>query len=54
MNSTSETALTNRPLTLEQAVGQMLLAAFNGYTLPPKFRSLLGQQHLGGVTLFDL
>ncbi len=52
MNGTGETAVTDSPLNLEQAVGQMLLAAFNGYSLPAKFKALLAQRHLGGVTLF--
>ena len=51
MKSVGETGVANS-LTLEQAVGQMLLAAFNGYALPAKFKALLAQRHLGGVTLF--
>src|SRR5215212_7298552 len=39
-------------LTLEQAIGQKLLVAFEGMTLPPAMADLLARQHLGGVTFF--
>ncbi|HYO50665.1 MAG TPA: glycoside hydrolase family 3 protein [Chloroflexia bacterium] len=42
----------NSALTLEQAVGQMLLAAFQGYQVPTGLVDLLGRTHIGGVTLF--
>ena len=39
-------------LSLEQAVGQKMMAAFEGYELPPAFGDLLRRRHIGGVTLF--
>ncbi len=39
-------------ITLEQAVGQKLLAAFQGYEAPTEFVGLLGRMQVGGVTLF--
>jgi beta-N-acetylhexosaminidase len=39
-------------ITLEQAVGQTLLAAFQGYQVPAGLVDLLGRTHIGGVTLF--
>jgi beta-N-acetylhexosaminidase len=39
-------------LTLEQAVGQKLLAAFQGYQAPSGLVDLLGRTQVGGVTLF--
>jgi beta-N-acetylhexosaminidase len=39
-------------LTLEQAVGQNLLAAFQGYQVPAGLVDLLAHTHIGGVTLF--
>ena len=38
--------------TLEHAVGQTLLAAFEGYEAPTELIGLLGRMQLGGVTLF--
>lgn len=40
------------PLTLEQAVGQKALLAFDGHEPPSEFLSLLRRRHVGGVTLF--
>jgi beta-N-acetylhexosaminidase len=39
-------------ITLEQAVGQKLLAAFQGYQVPVGLVDLLKRTHIGGVTLF--
>ncbi|HYP40737.1 MAG TPA: glycoside hydrolase family 3 N-terminal domain-containing protein, partial [Chloroflexia bacterium] len=39
-------------ITLEQAVGQKLLAAFQGYQIPAGLVDLLGRTQVGGVTLF--
>jgi beta-N-acetylhexosaminidase len=39
-------------ITLEEAVGQKLLAAFQGYQVPAGLVDLLGRTHIGGVTLF--
>lgn len=39
-------------LTLEQAVGQKTLLAFDGHEPPAEFLSLLRRRHVGGVTLF--
>ena len=38
--------------TLEQAVGQKTLLAFDGHVPPAEFLSLLRRRHVGGVTLF--
>ncbi|HVF99337.1 MAG TPA: glycoside hydrolase family 3 protein [Chloroflexia bacterium] len=40
------------PLTLEQAVAQKMLLAFDGHEPPAAFLSLLRRRHVGGVTLF--
>ena len=37
---------------LSNAIGQMLLVTFQGYTLPESFEELLRRRHIGGVTLF--
>src|SRR5436305_9918576 len=39
-------------LTLEQAIGQKMMAAFEGFELPSGFANLLRRKHIGGVTLF--
>jgi beta-N-acetylhexosaminidase len=47
------TPLTTTPqLTLDQAAGQKLMAAFAGYEPSAQILRLLQRQHLGGVTLF--
>src|SRR5437773_241601 len=47
-----DTANVEARLTLEEAVGQKMLAAFAGYELPTEFNDLLRRRHIGGVTLF--
>ncbi|HUP26807.1 MAG TPA: glycoside hydrolase family 3 protein [Chloroflexia bacterium] len=47
-----EARSTEAALTLEQAAGQMLLAAFEGHEPPPQMLDLLRRTHIGGVTLF--
>ncbi len=39
-------------MTVEEAVGQMMLVAFEGQEIPAEFEALLGRMPLGGVTLF--
>ncbi len=48
----TNTELVGTMLTLEQAVGQKLLAAFQGYQVPTELADLLGRTQIGGVTLF--
>jgi len=48
----NETRPTDIALTLENAVGQMLLAAFEGFEPPPEMLDLLRRTQIGGVTLF--
>src|SRR5437868_15352553 len=52
MDVKQDTKEVEAKLTLEQAVGQMMLAAFAGYELPTHFAELLQRRHIGGVTLF--
>lgn len=43
---------THTTLTIEEAVGQMMLAAFEGEEMPVEFGALLSRRPIGGVTLF--
>jgi beta-N-acetylhexosaminidase len=49
---TQDTEDAQARLTMEQAVGQMMLVAFPGYELPAQFTDLLQRRQIGGVTLF--
>jgi beta-N-acetylhexosaminidase len=40
------------PSTLRRQIGQLLIAGFNGHTIPPELRSLAKEFALGGVILF--
>src|SRR6266851_257154 len=40
------------PSALRRRIGQLLIAGFNGHTIPPELRSLAKEFGLGGVILF--
>jgi beta-N-acetylhexosaminidase len=46
-----ESTLAN--LSLEQQVGQVMMLGFDGTTLTPDLRQLIGDLHIGGIVLFE-